>query len=526
MRDPEVGTERDRPAPCSFFMRSTRVGPATWYLMAAVLIVSLMGCLPQRVTAASMVFINDNQPGAGFNDASTNIHPATGNPGRTLGAQRRNAFRLAARMLASKVQSDTPIVIRARFKDLVCGRGRRPTTLGLGGFWSARTFTTPPPGASPNVFYPIALANALSGRDMADGEPDIDLSFNSAVDNNPDCLGMTQGDSINFYYGYDGNPPGQDVDFLTVATHELIHGLGFETTANLTTGRFPYGKPDIYSTLIRSLYFNNADWPQLSPGQRVTSATQKGQVVWDGPHVTKEGVPTLQSGLNDGMVKLYAPDSLEPGSSISHWSLSLKPDGLMEPYLRDPRHVMQGIGLASCALEDMGYRLALGVVCPDETVIRAAPPGIRFGQAREGEAPVQAVHIVNQGAAPVTLGDVAHDDPLDAPFSIASDECSHKTLAPDQGCTIQVNFSPSGYGDFGDSFDVPPARDSGMSSIRVFVDGVGPPSGREGGGGCVMARSDVPFGPVFPLLLVLSILALCARRIAGREHCSRMKGER
>src|SRR5690625_3463604 len=166
-----------------------------------------------------------------------------------------NAFRLASRLLSSKIRSDTPIVIRARFQKLACHQlsgGQYSATLGLGGFWTARTFVTPPPGARRKIFYPIALANALAGRDMDPGEPDIDLSFNSAVDNNPLCLG----DSVNFYYGYDGNPPGQDVDFLTVAIHELIHGLGFETTADLTTGRFPRGQPDIYSTMIRSLYFD------------------------------------------------------------------------------------------------------------------------------------------------------------------------------------------------------------------------------------------------------------------------------
>ncbi len=41
---------------------------------------------------------------------------------------------------------------------------------------------------------------------------------------------------------------------------------------------------------------------------------------------------TVYAGTNGGFVKVYAPDPVQPGSSISHWDPSATPDLLMEPF--------------------------------------------------------------------------------------------------------------------------------------------------------------------------------------------------
>ena len=60
--------------------------PLVMTILAAILAAPL-----SAHAAATIVIINNNQPGVGFNDA-TAAAPVGGNPGTTLGQQRLNAF--------------------------------------------------------------------------------------------------------------------------------------------------------------------------------------------------------------------------------------------------------------------------------------------------------------------------------------------------------------------------------------------------------------------------------------------------
>jgi hypothetical protein len=42
---------------------------------------------------------------------------------------------------------------------------------------------------------------------------------------------------------------------------------------------------------------------------------------------------TIRAGTSGGFPRLYAPNPLEQGSSVSHWDTSLNPNQLMEPFL-------------------------------------------------------------------------------------------------------------------------------------------------------------------------------------------------
>jgi len=50
-----------------------------------------------------------------------------------------------------------------------------------------------------------------------------------------------------------------------------------------------------------------------------------------GVNVTIGLHPTEFAGTNQGFLRLYAPDPVEPGSTISHWSVDAEPSLLMEP---------------------------------------------------------------------------------------------------------------------------------------------------------------------------------------------------
>ncbi len=63
-----------------------------------------------------------------------------------------------------------------------------------------------------NVYYPVALAEKLSGEELNPGNPDIVCSFNH---------------NMPWYFGTDGNTPLAQYDFVTAVLHEIAHGLGF-----------------------------------------------------------------------------------------------------------------------------------------------------------------------------------------------------------------------------------------------------------------------------------------------------------
>ena len=60
----------------------------------------------------------------------------------------------------------------------------------------------------------------------------------------------------------------------------------------------------------------------------------------------------------NGFVRLYAPDPVEPGSSIAHIDPSASPDLLMEPFLSADLDAAKDVDLTPFLLKDLGWRLA------------------------------------------------------------------------------------------------------------------------------------------------------------------------
>ena len=117
--------------------------------------------------------------------------------------QAQTAFQAAVNVWASQIQSSVPIRVTANWTTL------GPNTLGSAGPRHVfRNFSGAP---DPNTWFPGAVANKLSGIDLAPNDDDIVANFNS---------------SFNWYLGTDGNA-GMQFDLMTVVLHELGHGLGF-----------------------------------------------------------------------------------------------------------------------------------------------------------------------------------------------------------------------------------------------------------------------------------------------------------
>jgi hypothetical protein len=246
-------------------------------------------CYGSVASAANFEIINIDPAGVGFNDP-TPAAPLGGNDGTTIGQQRLNAYQRALDLWGSVLKSKVTIHVVGSFSAFPPNACAGNVLAQAGAIQIMSNFPNAP---KPNVWYGIALANALAGEDLTPGDlgpeagyagADIVAQFNGGI-GTPGCIPNSR-----WYYGLDNNAPAGTVDFLNTFMHEVGHGLGFANFIDERNGlppadpEFPY--PDIYmsNTLDTDL---GLTWDKLTPAQIVASATNTDKVVWAGRQVTK-----------------------------------------------------------------------------------------------------------------------------------------------------------------------------------------------------------------------------------------------
>ena len=105
--------------------RKSIVKPSLLLSSLAVLAIFLMP-ISQAHAVATITVNNVDGASEGFNDP-TPFTPVGGNPATTLGAARLLAFRHAAFLWGSRLQSDVEIQIDAQLDPLVCNAGSGAT---------------------------------------------------------------------------------------------------------------------------------------------------------------------------------------------------------------------------------------------------------------------------------------------------------------------------------------------------------------------------------------------------------------
>jgi len=323
-----------------------RNGLSTFLLISALL--GMATVASPIADAATLIVVNNDGPGEGFNDPAVRA-PVGGNPGTTLGQQRLIAFQQAADIWGGLLSSPVTIRIGATFDPLSCNAtGAVVGQAGPNGVF--RDFT----GALvPNTWYPGALANAQHGSDLDAGDDDISAQFNSSI-------GTTCSFPNVFYYGLDSNPPGNQIDFLSVVLHELGHGLGFQTFVDLASGSKLLGMNDVFMLNLEDHGATPADYPSMTNAQRVTASKHTGSLHWVGAHVEAvSGI--LSAGRVGNHVQMFAPGTQQPGSSVSHWDTALVPNQLLEPIYTGPIHQP---ALEVALFQDIGWTLP-AVIAPN-----------------------------------------------------------------------------------------------------------------------------------------------------------------
>lgn len=188
------------------------------------------------------------------------------------------------------------------------------------------------------TYYPVALANSLAGQDLERTTLDVSASFNS--------------NRSDWYFGFDGNCPADQFDFVTVVLHELGHGLGFFGSATagssvLSASLGYLGTPFIYDQFVENL---NGDpilnFPNFSASLYLGFITN---LFFDGPNTV---------AANGGSrAKLYTPNPFSLGSSYSHFDETSYDGELMTPFL-SPGEVIHDPGDLTIGLfKDNGWEI-------------------------------------------------------------------------------------------------------------------------------------------------------------------------
>lgn len=200
--------------------------------------------------------------------------------------------------------------------------------------------------AAPDSWYPVALAEALLGQELNEStEADIVITVNS---------------DVNWYFGLDGNTPGNQFDLVTVILHEVGHGLGFFSSSaideDMTLAEFGFGGfPMIYDRFltdeINQPLLDTLTFPNRSV--QLLSALTSNEVVFNSPNAA--------TANNGQFPPIYAPSSYEEGSSISHLDeRAYRPgtiNSLMTPGLGRAEAIHDPGPVTLAIFEDIGWAL-------------------------------------------------------------------------------------------------------------------------------------------------------------------------
>ncbi|NQU53182.1 MAG: T9SS type A sorting domain-containing protein [Bacteroidetes bacterium] len=241
------------------------------------------------------------------------------------------AFEFATNIWEQVIQSDIPIHIQADWLTL------DESVLGSAGPTSYYTdFENIP---HKNRFYPITIVERITKTEITGASaPDITSFFNK---------------KINWYFGTDGNTPDSLYDFVTVALHEIAHGLGFTGFFYISNDLGTYGfnatgEASAFDLLVVKNSNNQlVDTTIFAlPSLELKNALTSASLYANSPSATKNGIKP----------RLYAPTTFNDGSSIYHLNDATYPNDLMTHAIGKAEAVHDPGPLVSGIIADLGWK--------------------------------------------------------------------------------------------------------------------------------------------------------------------------
>ena len=235
------------------------------------------------------------------------------------------AFQAAVDIWEGLIDSPVPIRILANWTPLQGGA--------LGGAIYGSAYANFEGAQKFNVFYPVALAEKITGRNLNAENPDIFAQFNS---------------NVNWNFDSNSAPPANHFDLVTVVLHEIGHGLGFAGTFDSDDTQGEVGLEDTGIPIIYDVPLENGASENLIQTFSSPSVALHTQVTSDN---------LFFSSITIGKPRIFAPDEFDPGSSISHLNESTyngTVNALMTPFI-GPQERIHDPGIASNMLKDLGW---------------------------------------------------------------------------------------------------------------------------------------------------------------------------
>jgi len=210
--------------------------------------------------------------------------------------QAKDAFEFAVNIWESIIESDMTIRMKATWSS-----GLDSDVLGsCGPETYYANFTNAP---YEDLYYPVAIAEKIANKELnGESRYDIVANFSSSID---------------WYYGTDGNTPDTQYDLVTVALHEIAHGLGFTGFFFVDNALGIYGYNDYGDATSFDWLVVRGSGVQLldttvypNQSSELASALQSNGLYADSP--------IAKASNNGSRPKLYAPAVFDDGSSVYH----------------------------------------------------------------------------------------------------------------------------------------------------------------------------------------------------------------
>jgi hypothetical protein len=245
----------------------------------------------------------------------------------------KQAFQYAVSIWEELISSPVPIHIEARWEQLegnILAKGN-PSI-----FYN--NFSGAP---LRNVYYPVALAEKISGKEMNAGAPDIICRFNK---------------KFQWYFGTDGNTPSTHYDFVSSALHEITHGLGFSGFLNEVDGKGYFNNSNELPSIYDYFLFNNQN-QQISDKSlfRSNSTDLYRQITSDNIKFSQANTTGQEQKIIDW---IFAPTVWNDGTSIYHLKGYAygEENGLMTPFAMKGRAIHNPGEVTMAILAEIGWK--------------------------------------------------------------------------------------------------------------------------------------------------------------------------